>query len=464
MIPANSLLRSLVHCFLFAVIGISSNVFSTQQIPTPDRVVAPPKVKEGKTDPARDSIQSLPLVAPPMSPMDVEELFMRVGLMPVSGPQFAEFQKALESAGATAQLSRQELDEGEYKKLVDAILASIAAEGYPSSNQIRIVKAVRAKAAAIDAALIDSASRPLVSPLGKGAQGLIGSAQLMHRADAAAATLTRANGMPLAFVTVTPAFASLTSLTGATLESARSLLLLDASARAEIAEQISIALLEGGVLLSERSSHELQMGLTQALANEIAVDPTSLKLVGIALQMRGAFAPASELAKLDATLIQSIESTFPPACAPHAILDLERSSLSGARSAIGGLDIPRLGSAAIETPNLTPELAKDVKNAVALWQRADNQSFITNLQGDAVLLSEGASFSKPIVAGEPQTWQLNPVSPSMQRFQQQVTNRIDRLRSRRAAEIAAEKEIQGIVGPEIWKAISPAQRATPAIK
>ena len=168
----------------------------------------------------------------------------------------------------------------------------------------------------------------------------------------------------------------------------------------------------------------MQVGLTNALAAEITIDPVALQNMMTAFHMRGVFTPANELAKLDMALVQSIESKLPLNIAFEMISSLENPQRDIAASGSRAMYITQLTSKILALPKLSVQQSQSVRAAFEKWQRMDIQSFVSQLQIDAVLFESSASVSKSIVIGDSQTWQINPVSPAMQRFQQQQSKQI----------------------------------------
>ena len=446
---------------VFSVVAIISFALSAQG-QAPDARANP----SPQTQPDQAKVLSLPLVAKPMSGSDVETLFNRVGLLPFPEDQRVvlgkQFNKSLTEVIAVADLSRAALDEGEYKKIVDSLATSNAADEPTSIAQRNMIKSLRAKAIEIDLTLINSAAQGLAQKLDSNTQKMLGTALLLRRTDAAAETMLPVNGMPLPFVTISSALSSSTKFVGKELDDARAILFSDADARAGFAERISLGVLEVESFDRAKAIHDMQVGLANALAAEITIDPVALQNMMTAFQMRGVFTPANELAKLDMALVQSIESKLPLNIAFEMISSLENPQRDIAASGSRALYIMQLTSKILALPKLSVQQSQSVQAAFEKWQRMDIQSFVSQLQIDAVLFESSASVSKSIVIGDSQTWQINPVSPAMQRFQQQSEKRVQVIKARRTAVKNMPKEFEAILGPELWAAFAPV--APPVVK
>lgn len=446
---------------VFSVVAIISFALSAEG-QAPDARANP----SPQTQPDQAKVLSLPLVAKPMSGSDVETLFNRVGLLPFPEDQRVvlgkQFNKSLTEVIAVADLSRVALDEGEYKKIVDSLATSNAADEPTSIAQRNMIKSLRAKAIEIDLTLINSAAQGLAQKLDSNTQKMLGTALLLRRTDAAAETMLPVNGMPLPFVTISSALSSSTKFVGKELDDARAILFSDADARAGFAERISLGVLEVESFDRAKAIHDMQVGLANALAAEITIDPVALQNMMTAFQMRGVFTPANELAKLDMALVQSIESKLPLNIAFEMISSLENPQRDIAASGSRALYITQLTSKILALPKLSVQQSQSVQAAFEKWQRMDIQSFVSQLQIDAVLFESSASVSKSIVIGDSQTWQINPVSPAMQRFQQQSEKRVQVIKARRTAAKNMPKEFEAILGPELWAAFAPV--APPVVK
>lgn len=446
---------------VFSVVAIISFALSAEG-QAPDARANP----SPQTQPDQAKVLSLPLVAKPMSGSDVETLFNRVGLLPFPEDQRVvlgkQFNKSLTEVIAVADLSRVALDEGEYKKIVDSLATSNAADEPTSIAQRNMIKSLRAKAIEIDLTLINSAAQGLAQKLDSNTQKMLGTALLLRRTDAAAETMLPVNGMPLPFVTISSALSSSTKFVGKELDDARAILFSDADARAGFAERISLGVLEVESFDRAKAIHDMQVGLANALAAEITIDPVALQNMMTAFQMRGVFTPANELAKLDMALVQSIESKLPLNIAFEMISSLENPQRDIAASGSRALYITQLASKILALPKLSVQQSQSVQAAFEKWQRMDIQSFVSQLQIDAVLFESSASVSKSIVIGDSQTWQINPVSPAMQRFQQQSEKRVQVIKARRTAAKNMPKEFEAILGPELWAAFAPV--APPVVK
>lgn len=446
---------------VFSVVAIISFALSAEG-QAPDARANP----SPQTQPDQAKVLSLPLVAKPMSGSDVETLFNRVGLLPFPEDQRVvlgkQFNKSLAEVIAVADLSRAALDEGEYKKIVDSLATSNAADEPTSIAQRNMIKSLRAKAIEIDLTLINSAAQGLAQKLDSNTQKMLGTALLLRRTDAAAETMLPVNGMPLPFVTISSALSSSTKFVGKELDDARAILFSDADARAGFAERISLGVLEVESFDRAKAIHDMQVGLANALAAEITIDPVALQNMMTAFQMRGVFTPANELAKLDMALVQSIESKLPLNIAFEMISSLENPQRDIAASGSRALYITQLASKILALPKLSVQQSQSVQAAFEKWQRMDIQSFVSQLQIDAVLFESSASVSKSIVIGDSQTWQINPVSPAMQRFQQQSEKRVQVIKARRTAAKNMPKEFEAILGPELWAAFAPV--APPVVK
>ncbi len=409
-------------------------------------------------DSNRAMVESLPLVAAPMGASEVERLFTDVGLLPIAEPHRAAFDKALAAAIATATASRAVVDEGEYKRLVGALASSITMDGNAASGQIAMVKAVRANALAIEFTLLDAAARAASNHVDDREKRLRW-AQSMRRADVAAQTLPAGGTLAIPFLTVTAAFPATANLTGENATRARELILADSAARAEITEQLSLALLEGGPLFARNIMHEMQVELATALAKGVAVEPSTLEQIALALAARSAFAPAGELARLDAMLVQSIATTLSPALAFDIASRLESSSPSATLISGRMMRIPQFARDALALPTLTADQSKALTTALAEWQSADLTSYTAMLQGDGELMSAAAVFAKSINPNDSQSWQVGAASPTSQRFTQQSAKRVERVTARRALAKSTREKFEAILGAELWKSIAPSMPA-----
>ena len=411
----------------------------------------------------REKVLSLPLVANAMKGSDVEALLNRVGLLPVPEAQRVmlekQFQKVLAEAVVIADRSRIALNEGEVNKIVDSLARSNASDEPTSNDQRGSIKSLRAKAIEIDLTLLNSAAHGLAQTFDPASQRMLDSAQFLRRADAAAETMHPVNGMPMPFMTISLALSCNTAFGGKDIDGARALLFSDAELRAELAERVSLALLEDATLDNGRASHDMQIGLTNALAAGMTVDPVALRILAVVIQMRGVFTPASELAKLDVALVQSIETALPLNTAFEMISLLEKSSILPATSGSRVMDIPQLTSKILALSKISVQQSQAVRAACEKWQRMDIQSFVSQLQTEAAFFSSSALVGKSIVVGDPQTWQTNPVSPGMQRLQKQFEKLIQIVAARRTAAKNTQKEFEVILGPELWAncaSVSPA--------
>lgn len=400
-------------------------------------------------------VAAMPLVAIPMTAADLERIFTDVGLLPVAKTNRKSFDEALAGALAIATASREALNEGEYKRLVDAITASIVADGSAASGQVGMTKALRANALAIELTLLDAAAQAIVPSPDSDVESRLRWAQALRRADAAQETMSASSTIAVGFISVASALPELAALPPDSIQKARATLLSDGPARAEIAEQLSLAVLESGALRSNQTTNQMQVELTTALAKGIAVDPKALEQIALALSSRNVFAPAAKLARLDVMLVQSIIAGFPSATAFEIASSLERAAPSARFISGRMMRVPQFARDALALPTITTEQAKAVSAALAEWQSADLTSYVAILQGDADLMSAAAAFAKSINPQDSQTWQIGGASPTSHRFAQQDAKRLELVNARRGIAKATREKLEVILGPELWKSIAP---------
>ncbi len=396
----------------------------------------------------------MPLVAAALTQKGVERLLTQVGVLPLPDAECAAFVQKLDAAVTAADLARSELNAGEYTALVAALDAAQRAGEYPSAAEVALTRSLRAKALAIDLALLDAAAHA-TGTFDDVARERLRGAQLLRRAEAAAETIGQVSSLPVAFISVAPAFEAIATLAGEQRSAARTLLLADADPRAEFAEQLSLALLEGIVLLPQRNTHEIQVGLTTALAKGTAVDPEVLKLIAMALSMRTAFAPASEIAKLDGLMVQALIASLPPAIAHEAISALEYSSPSATRGVRPGSRVMQIAHEASALPSITAGQRDEIASVLSAWKRSEDESVLSLLQSSAEFVGAGYAFSKSMKLNDSQTWPIGESTPTLLRFQQLMAKRSEGLQARRALAKSTRERFEAILGPELWKLVAP---------
>jgi len=409
-------------------------------------------------DPAQERIRKLieafPLVAQQMTAAEVQDVLTRIGLLPLEKSQHARFSEALASALALADTSRQILMVGQFKELVDGMAAIMTVEGSPSNAQSALVKSVRGKAFEIDRALITAAIQAIVDEHDPQFQPLIATAAAVRQADAATETI-RQQRSQLPFISLAAAWKSSAQLSETERAGLRSLLLTDAIVRADLAQRISFDWLEGEVLLGERQSDQLKLGLIQALANEVAVDPKQLAAIAVLIQLRGVLSAASEVARLDATLLQMMESQLPIDVAFSVASALEDSAPGGSVVSRSRANIPDLARQALALKMISPSQSKAIRDAVGTWKHAEIESFRGYLLAQSSAMSAVSAFAKGLVAGDPATWDLGSESPSLQRFFAYRQRQAERQVLRQLAAKSLVGDIEAILGPELWEVVSP---------
>ena len=454
MIPATHTVKLLWTLSLVAAtLAVSAASAATSATAAQEALPAPPA--QATVDGQQLAVRAMPLVASPMDASAVESLLTDVGLLPVAAAQREAFEKALVAAVAGADLAREAFDAGEYTRVVDAIAAVLAKGEYPTTAHVAMTRSLRGNALAIDLTLIDAAARAAAQSFDANAQRQLQWAQLMRRADAAAQTMRHTAALPIPFITVSAAFQAISTLSGKSLDDARAILFLDGASRAPFAEQLSLALLEGVAFVPSRNTHDIQVGLTSALAKGIAVDPEALKMITLALATRAAFSPASELAKLDATLVQSLCVALPLPLAFDVIASLEKSSPNGTRLIGMPIRIAQIAREAIALPAVTKEQVVKLTAATQEWQSSDAENLVTMLNGYADFMNAASALAKSMNPDDPQTWPIGELSPTMKRIQQQLAQRVERLQARRAVAKSTREKFEAILGAELWKAVAP---------
>ncbi len=401
-------------------------------------------------------LESLPIVALPMTATTVQALMTRVGLLPTTAALEKPFADALTTAVAASDASRHSFAAGAFADATVQFTAKMEVEGYPSRSQGPLVKDLRAQALAIDLTLIASAAAAFGSD--ERTKGMIEQAKLMRRADAAAETMTKGTSFALPFTTVTPAFDALATLIDADRAATRALLLSDAASRAQLAERLSFAMFEGSVLMAGETAIGLQTAARDRPAGEPKIDGVELTGVAMLIQLGGLYSAASPLATLNAPLEQALQSQLPPTIAFAAISALE-SGPSRRPSRNSPRTIGELESAAIALAGVTAEQSTAIGNIATAWRLEEMQAYVTQTQSDGPMMREIGSYASGIVANDPKTWPIGGAAPAASAQLMQFTQkRQQHLIARRAAQDRAAKEIDQVLGAELAAQLTPTTR------
>ncbi len=298
------------HLSAGILVAFCSCVIAHAQVDSPNPTAA---AADRKAKQIARMLESLPIVALPMTATAVEALMTRVGLLPATAALEKPVADAVTAAVAASDASRQAFATGPFADATLQFTAKMAAEGYPSRSQGPLVKDMRARVLAIDLTLIESAAAALGS--NERTNGMIEQAKLMRRADAAAETMAKAASFALPFTTVTPAFNALVTLSDSDRVAMRALLLSDAAARAQLAERLSFAHFEGTALMAGETAIGLQIAARDRPAVEPKIEGMELMGVAMLIQLGGVYSAASSVATLNAQLEQALQSQLTPTIA-----------------------------------------------------------------------------------------------------------------------------------------------------
>lgn len=433
------------------LVAFCSCVIAHAQVDSPNLTAA---AADRKAKQIARMLESLPIVALPMTATAVEALMTRVGLLPATAALEKPFADAVTAAVAVSDASRQTFATGPFADATLQFTAKMAAEGYPSRSQGPLVKDMRARVLAIDLTLIESAAAALGSyaaALGSDERtnGMIEQAKLMRRADAAAETMAKAASFALPFTTVTPAFDALVTLSDSDRVAMRALLLSDAAARAQLAERLSFAHFEGTALMAGETAIGLQIAARDRPAVEPKIEGMELMGVAMLIQLGGVYSAASSVATSNAQLEQALQSQLTPIIAFTLISALE-SGPSSRQSRYAPRTIVELEAAAIALARVTAEQSIAISNIATAWRLEEVQSYLTKAQSDGPMMREIGSYASGIVVNDPTTWPIAGATPGAsskltvftQRSQQQLI-------ARREAQDLAAKEIDQVLGAEL---------------
>ncbi len=432
------------HLSAGILVAFCSCVIAHAQVdsPNPKAAAADRKAKQ-----IARMLESLPIVALPMTATAVEALMTRVGLLPATAALEKPFADAVTAAVAASDASRQAFATGPFADATLQFTAKMAAEGFPSRSQGPLVKDMRARVLAIDLTLIESAAAALGS--NERTNGMIEQAKLMRRADAAAETMAKAASFALPFTTVTPAFNALVTLSDSDRVAMRALLLSDAAARAQLAERLSFAHFEGTALMAGETAIGLQIAARDRPAVEPKIEGMELMGVAMLIQLGGVYSAASSVATLNAQLEQALQSQLTPTIAFTLISALE-SGPSIRQSRYAPRTIVELEAAAIALAGVTAEQSIAISKIATAWRLEEVQSYLTKAQSDGPMMREIGLYASGIVVNDPTTWPIAGATPGAsskltvftQRSQQQLI-------ARQEAQDRASKEIDQVLGAEL---------------
>ena len=432
------------HLSAGILVAFCSCVIAHAQVdsPNPKAAAADRKAKQ-----IARMLESLPIVALPMTATAVEALMTRVGLLPATAALEKPFADAVTAAVAASDASRQAFATGPFADATLQFTAKMAAEGFPSRSQGPLVKDMRARVLAIDLTLIESAAAALGS--NERTNGMIEQAKLMRRADAAAETMAKAASFALPFTTVTPAFNALVTLSDSDRVAMRALLLSDAADRAQLAERISFAHFEGTALMAGETAIGLQIAARDRPAVEPKIEGMELMGVAMLIQLGGVYSAASSVATLNAQLEQALQSQLTPTIAFTLISALE-SGPSIRQSRYAPRTIVELEAAAIALAGVTAEQSIAISNIATAWRLEEVRAYLTKAQSDSPMMREIGLYASGIVVNDPTTWPIAGATPGAsskltvftQRSQQQLI-------ARQEAQDRASKEIDQVLGAEL---------------
>ena len=432
------------HLSAGILVAFCSCVIAHAQVDSPNPTAA---AADRKAKQIARMLESLPIVALPMTATAVEALMTRVGLLPATAALEKPFADAVTAAVAASDASRQAFATGPFADATLQFTAKMAAEGYPSRSQGPLVKDMRARVLAIDLTLIESAAAALGS--NERTNGMIEQAKLMRRADAAAETMAKAASFALPFTTVTPAFNALVTLSDSDRVAMRALLLSDAAARAQLAERLSFAHFEGTALMAGETAIGLQIAARDRPAVEPKIEGMELMGVAMLIQLGGVYSAASSVATLNAQLEQALQSQLTPTIAFTLISALE-SGPSIRQSRYAPRTIVELEAAAIALAGVTAEQSIAISKIATAWRLEEVQSYLTKAQSDGPMMREIGLYASGIVVNDPTTWPIAGATPGAsskltvftQRSQQQLI-------ARQEAQDRASKEIDQVLGAEL---------------
>lgn len=461
----------LAHIVTVIVIATGLDMFAASTSATVAQGDSPASVNSNATQESRAkqmaerSVQwaaSLPLVAKPMSAADVEALFDRVALLPTVAPLDTTFRESLALAITASDASRRAFDEGALQEARTQIAATLASSGYLARAQGAVVKNLRAQALAIDLALIDSAATALAS--NPKAKDLAELAKCVRRADAAAETMV-ARSIPLPFVSVAPAFATLATFDDHTRQirtAGRALLLSDAATRADLGERLSFAYFEGTILIAGETAVAVQKA-NHDQPEEKRLEGMELTGIAMTIQFGGIYAVASQVMRINASLEQAVSTQLPPLAAFAAIWALENPQPS--RPSRGATrTMSELESAAISLAGVTSEQSKAITDIATAWRLEDMQASVARLQVEASLMADVGASAATIVASDPNTWNISRgesdgPSKSAAKSAQLSEKRQAQSEARAAAMKRAVTAIEQVLGAELAAQLKPAAPA-----
>ena len=462
MQPPQMLGRIISFALLFGV----PTVVQAQTAEKPPAVATAPTAEERKAAQIKKMLDRLPIVTKPMTGTDVEALFNRVGLLPLAESAQKPFADWLALAVTTSDASRVMFEDGPFKEASVKFSAKIETEGYPSRDQGPLIKELRGQALAIDIALITAAAAPIAanaSTIGASAAALhmIEQAKLMRRADAADETIMK-SGIAIPFATVTPAFSMLGSLDPTQIAAARALLLSDAAMRADLAERVSYAALEEFVLMAGETAIAIQTA-ARNLPEAERIDGVELTGIAMAIQMGPLYGASSPLANLNAPLEEAFQAQYSPTVAYDVIRALESGPMRSPPPLRGAQTIPDLEVAALALAGITAEQQKSITDIATRWRSAEVQSFVRQAQWDGPLMAQFVAATSGVVASDPTTWpSAARSSNAAAKLDQMVLKRNEQLQSRRDASDRSTKEIEQVVGAELWSQPNPQPNQKPS--
>jgi hypothetical protein len=432
------------HLSAAILVAFCSCVIAHAQVNSPNLTAA---AADRKAKQIARMLESLPIVALPMTATAVEALMTRVGLLPATAALEKPFADAVTAAVAVSDASRQTFATGPFADATLQFTAKMAAQGYPSRSQGPLVKDMRARVLAIDLTLIESAA----AALGRDERinGMIEQAKLMRRADAAAETMAKAASFALPFTTVTPAFNALVTLSDSDRVAMRALLLSDAADRAQLAERLSFAHFEGTALMAGETAIGLQIAARDRPAVEPKIEGMELMGVAMLIQLGGVYSAASSVATLNAQLEQALQSQLTPTIAFTLISALE-SEPSSRQSRYAPRTIVELEAAAIALARVTAEQSIAISNIATAWRLEEVQSYLTKAQSDGPRMREIGLYASGIVVNDPTTWPIAGATPGASSKLTVLTQRSQQqLIARQEAQDRASKEIDQVLGAEL---------------
>lgn len=409
--------------------------------------------KESAADPALERVKAMPIVAAPLDEATLRNCMRAVGLRPRGGDVAKAVDTAIVKAFEAAKAQRVAFDEGALVTAQKSIAQQIGESGAFNTAALNTVVQARRSASEIDLQVVSVVAAAMEDAQDASRTRLVDALRQMLRIDAAMSTLERMPPVPVSFISVGPGLQTINLATDRGVLT-RDLLIADIERRAEAAEGLSLASLEVSTADAQSMSSTIQMSLTSLLAQGVAVDPESLRVLSVLMVGRPTIKPAAALAKLDAEMAQALATALSAVEAADVLIALDPRAM---RRGVGALDIRRLCAESALLKGVTAEQATKIESILGSWQKAQLAAYQGVLDVDARWLRDTQPLAERLKADDPSTWQMNPPSPALQQVAKEMTQRREQSKAAKDASERARDQLKETLGEELWLQLVPAE-------